>query len=132
MQRVLTILFACALSGVLAGATSSPAAAQEPAAGDAAAAAQGGPYRSPMRAQCEPELYKDADWLADVKQKLAPEIHEEDARQMLVNRRHVVMAYAALWVIVLGFVVFMWVRQRGLQAEIARLERDISRATKDD
>lgn len=132
MQRVLIIVFACALSGVLAGATSSPAAAQEAAAGDTAAAQADGPYRSPLRAMCEPELYKDADWRADVKQKLEPEIHEEDARKMLVNRRHVVMAYAALWVIVLGFVVFMWIRQRRLQAEIARLERDIAQATKDD
>lgn len=137
-KRLLIALFiACVASVTLAGAT--PAAAQEPGATSApgapeaepAAATGGAPYRSAMRSQCEDEMAKDADWRADVKLRLAPDVHAEDAQQMLTNRRHVVMAYAALWALVAGFVVFMWMRQRGLQAEIARLEREIIQATKD-
>jgi CcmD family protein len=127
-KRLLIALFiACVTSVALAGVT--PVAAQEP--GAAAAATGDAPYRSAMRSQCEDEMAKDADWRADVKLRLAPDVHAEDAQQMLTNRRHVVMAYAALWVLVAGFVVFMWMRQRGLQAEIARLEREIVQATKD-
>jgi hypothetical protein len=133
-KRLLIALFiACVASVALADVA--PAAAQEPGAtpgaGAPAAATAGAPYRSAMRSQCEDELARDADWRADVKLRLAPEVHAEDAQQMLTNRRHVVMAYASLWVLVAGFVVFMWMRQRSLQAEIARLEREIVQATKD-
>lgn len=134
-KRLLIALFvACVASVALAGVA--PAAAQEPGAPGATAAAAApatpdAPYRSAMRSQCEDELAKDADWRADIKLRLAPDVHTEDAQQMLTNRRHVVMAYAALWALVAGFVVFMFVRQRNLQAEIARLEREIEQATKD-
>lgn len=99
--------------------------------GIAAAQPADAPYRSAMRSQCEDELARDADWRADIKLRLAPDIHAEDAQQMLTNRRHVVMAYAALWTLLAGFVVFMWMRQRGLRDQIARLEREIEQATKD-
>jgi CcmD family protein len=142
MHKTLIALFVtCVATAALFGAA--PAMAQEaaapaaqeavvPAATPPAAPAAGGePYRSAMRSQCEDELEKDADWRADVKLRIAPEVHAEDAQQMLTNRRHVIMAYAALWVLVAGFVVFMWLRQRGLQAEIERLEREIVQAAKD-
>lgn len=122
MHKMLIALFVtCVATAALSAA---PAAAQD-------AAASGEPYRSAMRSQCEDEIEKDADWRADIKLRIAPEVHAEDAQQMLANRRHVVMAYAALWVLVAGFVVFMWLRQRGLQAEIARLEREIAQAAKE-
>jgi CcmD family protein len=130
MHKMLIALFAaCVVTLALSGA---PALAQEAAATAAAPPAGGGePYRSAMRSQCEDEIEKDADWRADIKLRIAPEVHAEDAQQMLTNRRHVVMAYAALWVLVAGFVVFMWMRQRGLQAEIERLEREIAQAAKE-
>jgi hypothetical protein len=121
---IVALFVACVASVALAGVA--PAAAQP---GTSIERVE--PYRSAMRSQCEDELAKDADWRADVKLRLAPEVHEEDAQQMLTNRRHVVMAYAALWALVAGFVVFLWMRQRGLQAEIARLGREIEQAAKD-
>lgn len=130
MQKMLIALFvACVATTALFGAA--PAVAQEAAATASAPASGDAPYRSSMRSQCEDELEKDADWRADIKLRIAPEVHAEDAQQMLTNRRHVVMAYASLWVLVAGFVVFMWLRQRGLQAEIARLEREIAQAAKE-
>jgi CcmD family protein len=139
MHKMLIALFVTcvALSGAapaMAQEATAPAATPpaSPAATPPAAPAAGGePYRSAMRSQCEDELEKDADWRADVKLRIAPEVHAEDAQQMLTNRRHVVMAYAALWVLVAGFVVFMWLRQRGLLAEIERLEREIAQAAKE-
>lgn len=130
MHKMLIALFAaCVVTLALSGAA--PALAQEAAATAAAPSAGDAPYHSAMRSQCEDEIEKDADWRADIKLRIAPEVHTEDAQQMLTNRRHVVMAYAALWVLVAGFVVFMWLRQRGLQAEIERLEREIAQAAKE-
>lgn len=129
MQKRLLIALFIALVASIGLASIGPAAAQE-ASGEASALPPA-PYRSPMRDQCQEELAKDRDWYTDVRDQIAPEIHEEDAKKMLTNRRHVVLAYAALWALVAGFVVFLWLRQRGLQAEIARLEREIEQATKD-
>jgi hypothetical protein len=89
-------------------------------------------YQSPMRAQCEAELRQDAAWRAELKKQLSAEVHAEDANAMLTNKRHVVMAYAALWLLVLVFAVFLWIRQRNLKDEIARLEREIEQATAND
>ncbi|WP_428263766.1 hypothetical protein [Haliangium sp.] len=137
MHRIVTRLLLCAAAALVLAALTGPVgltptalAAQE---GGAAVAEGAGaePYHSAMRPQCEDELIKDATWRAELKQQLTPEIHQEDANQMLTNRYHVVMAYALLWIVMLGFVVFMWVRQRGLSAEIARLERELAEAAKD-
>ncbi|ACY15864.1 hypothetical protein [Haliangium ochraceum] len=138
-SRVSNRRFAALLGGLLIAmlslAAPTLAAAQDEAAAQEQALAGPGAvvisYASPMRQQCMEELSRDAGWKADLKGQLAPEVHAEDAQQMLTNRRHVVMAYASLWVILLAFVVFLWNRQRGLRAEIARLESDVAAATRD-
>jgi cell division protein FtsL len=84
-----------------------------------------------LRQQCQNALRADVQWRAELKQQLAAEVHHEDARAMLTNRKHVVMAYAALWILVALFVLFMWLKQKDLKAEIARLESEIRAATKD-
>lgn len=47
------------------------------------------------------------------------------------NERHVIYAYAALWVIAAAFVWFMHRRQAALTAEIAALRRDLEAAGKE-
>lgn len=89
------------------------------------------PYRSPMRDPCEQELEKDAAWRASIKDELIPVVHEQESRSIVNNNRHVVMAYAALWIVVVIFVFYMWVRQRRLQAEIERLEREVAEASRE-
>ena len=32
-----------------------------------------------------------------------------------------ILAYAAMWIVAAGFVVFLWMRQMGLKTEIARV-----------
>jgi hypothetical protein len=86
------------------------------------------PYRSPMRAQCEAELDKDRGWWAELRQSVRPDVHEEDAKIMLRNKKHVVIAYGALWGLTVLFLVMMWLRQRRLVAEMERLAQQIARA----
>ncbi len=96
-----------------------------------AAAQPAEPYQSPMRAQCEEELAKDARWWAELRAELLPVLHEEETDAIVNNNRHVIMAYAALWVLVVFFVLFMWVRQRRLQEEIERLEQEVAKASEE-
>ena len=59
-------------------------------------------------------------------------IHEREAKAITRNNRHVIMAYAALWVLTLIFVGFMWTRQRQLSDQITTLKRELDEATRDD
>jgi hypothetical protein len=88
-------------------------------------------YDSPMRAQCMDELRKDKGWRAGLKGELRLEVHQEEATLIANNKKHVYMAYAALWIIVVIFVVFGWRRQRALRAEIERLQADVAAAVKE-
>lgn len=71
----------------------------------------------------------EAPWIYTAfREEVGADIHEEEADNIAANNRHVVMAYGGLWALVLAFVVFMWMRQERLKAEIARLEREVARA----
>lgn len=87
-----------------------------------------GPYVSEIRAQCVEEMAKDAQIRVACMTQYSDEYHEQDAKQATKNKSHVVMAYGALWAIVTIFVVGMWLRQRKLSAEIARLEQELEKA----
>ncbi len=65
--------------------------------------------------------------------RLAGEVelqHELAAKAIAKNQKHVVLAYAALWVLAAGFLLFLWRRQQALKVEIANLKRDLETATK--
>jgi hypothetical protein len=64
-------------------------------------------------------MQRDADTLAT---------HQEAATRVQKNERHVVYAYAAMWIVAAAFVVFLWRRQQALTAEIASLRRDLDAA----
>lgn len=69
----------------------------------------------------------------DAATKLAAEVelqHENAAKAIAKNEKHVVLAYAALWVLAAGFLLFLWRRQQALKTEIANLKRDLEAATK--
>jgi hypothetical protein len=59
------------------------------------------------------------------------ETREQTTRQIALDERQVILAYAALWVIAAGFVVFLWRKQGVLKAEIASLRRELADAAKD-
>lgn len=56
--------------------------------------------------------------------------HEHAADAIAKNEKHVIMAYAAMWLVAAGFVLFLWRRQQGLKSEIASLKRDLEAAAK--
>jgi hypothetical protein len=89
-------------------------------------------FTSPIRGQCEGDLRKDHTWRAQLEEELRNKVHQDDADLMATNKKHVVMAYAALWIIVVLFVVFMWIRQTDLKKQIAGLESDLAAAEADD
>lgn len=88
-------------------------------------------YDSPMRSKCMEELRLDKGWRANLKEELRNEVHAEEATLIANNRKHVYMAYAALWIIVVIFVVFTWRKQRSLRAEIERLQAEVKSAIKE-
>ena len=59
------------------------------------------------------------------------EQHQKAASAVEKNQKHVIMAYAAMWIIAAAFVMFLWMRQQALRNEIAGLKADLDAATKD-
>lgn len=62
---------------------------------------------------------RDADTIA---------AHKDADYHVQKNERHVIYAYAAMWIVAALSVIFLWRRQQGLQAEIASLRRDLEAA----
>jgi hypothetical protein len=57
--------------------------------------------------------------------------HQNADYHIQKNQKHVILAYAAMWVIAALFVVFLWRRQQYLKSEIAALRRDLEAASKE-
>jgi hypothetical protein len=122
MARRLTVLTTIGIILFLGAAGGREAAAQPPAKEPPRS------YQSPMRGQCEAELGKDKGWRAELKDSLRPEVHEAEAALIQKNEKHVVMAYAALWILTVVFLVLLWFRQARLVREIAELEDKVAKA----
>src|SRR5205823_14132680 len=56
--------------------------------------------------------------------------HLDAARHIQKNEKHVIYAYAAMWIVAALFVIFLWRRQHGLEAQIAQLKKDLEAAAK--
>jgi hypothetical protein len=65
------------------------------------------------------------------KDRVTLKTHEAAQTDVATNERHVIMAYAAMWLVAVGFVLFLWRRQQALKLEIAQLRRDLDAAAKD-
>ncbi|MBA2544913.1 MAG: hypothetical protein H0V17_35045 [Deltaproteobacteria bacterium] len=57
--------------------------------------------------------------------------HGDSQADVAKNKKHVLMAYIAMWLVAAGFVMFLWRKQQALKVEIANLRRDLDAATKD-
>ena len=76
------------------------------------------------------DIVKKADAVAQQKRDEATvAAHDTAAKEIAVNQRHVILAYAAMWIIAAFFVIFLWRRQRALVAEIEVLRGEMKRAT---
>ena len=57
--------------------------------------------------------------------------HQDAVTHVEKNQRHVIGAYAAMWVIAALFLLYLLQRQQRLKAEIAQLRHDLDAAAKD-
>jgi pyruvate/2-oxoglutarate dehydrogenase complex dihydrolipoamide acyltransferase (E2) component len=140
-----SIVIASLLAGLVATAsaqtepTAAPTAAPaEPAA--AAPAPAPAPAAAPLtRDQIIDALARDKaleeDFVRQLKARHALELneatrqrHDDDSKQIALNKRHVVMAYAALWILAVVFLVVLWRRQQTLNARIAQLQKELESA----
>lgn len=53
--------------------------------------------------------------------------HLDAAQHIAKDEKHVILAYAAMWLVAAGFVLFLWLRQQKLVKEIALLKRDLEK-----
>ena len=104
------------------------AAAPTPAAPDAAA----------LRKTCTDAMNADPAFAKSIADTVDKQIdqrtidaHTQAADQIAENERHVIMAYAAMWIVAVLFVVFLWRRQQTLKTEIAQLRKDLEAAAKE-
>ncbi len=97
--------------------------------------------KTPDGAGCVQAIDADADFRSNTataanqaaaaeRAALAKKEHEDAARAIAKNEKHVVLAYGAMWLLAVGFVLFLWRRQQTLKSEIAQLRRDLEAATK--
>lgn len=119
-MRVLVIVMMLLVPAVALAQPAAPAGPVDPTVP--------GAYNSPMRGVCEEELAKDKAWLADLEARLRAKIHRQASTEITTNNRHVAIAYGAMWVLAVGFVVFLWRRQQALKAEIERLAAELKKA----
>lgn len=121
-------------------AAAAPTSAEAPVTGDAAE----------LRKTCAAAMNADPSFAEAIVKKAELQLHEQVAREQVMkdagtlrahqeaqddvakNKKHVIMAYAAMWIVAVGFVLFLWRRQQALKTEILQLRRDLDAATKDD
>jgi len=117
---------AAAPAGDAAQPPAPPAAAPVPSAADARNACSAAMNADPAFAA---EIVKVADERAALKRDADTVAAHVDANQKIQrNERHVIYAYAAMWVIAAAFVMFLWRRQRALESEIVHLRRELDAA----
>jgi hypothetical protein len=68
-----------------------------------------------------------ADELAEISRKR----HDEDSAQIALNKKHVILAYAALWLLAVVFLVVQWRRQQALSERISQLHKELEAATRE-
>ena len=73
-----------------------------------------------LRAHIDQQFWRDQEAATQKR-------HNDDATLIATNKRHVVMAYAAMWLLAVGFLAFLWQRQRVLVARLGELEARLSR-----
>jgi hypothetical protein len=138
--RVTKVIAQCIVLVAFAGA-----AFAQPAPGTAEApvdAAKPAPPVSDARKACTEAMNADPKFAAAIT-KVADEraveqrdkdtlaAHLDANMHVQKNERHVIYAYAAMWIVAAGFVIFLWRRQQGLKDEIANLRRDLEAAAGD-
>jgi hypothetical protein len=124
----------------LTGAALAQSDSQPPVAAAASPAAPaGGEAAGDARKACTAAMNADPTFAAEIS-KVADEraaakrdadtvaAHVAANLHIQKDERHVIYAYAAMWIVAAGFVLFLWRRQQALTAEIAQLRRELDAA----
>lgn len=111
-----------------------PAAGEPPAAPPPAHTDEGKPGRTP-RDICAEAMNNDPAFAASIVATADKQIdqktidaHKDAYAHIQKNEKHVIYAYAAMWVIAALLVGFLFLRQQALKSEIAALRRDLKAA----
>jgi hypothetical protein len=147
-MRKLLIVLAVAVAPSPLWAQPGPDTAASPPAGSAAGTQSAAPMMPPEPVKPQPPAAHSPTELRQIcadamnanptfAEEIAKTVNEETVRQHLQagkaiakNEKHVILAYAAMWLVAAGFVLFLWRRQQALKVEIAQLRRDLETAAK--
>lgn len=145
--RCLAVLLIGLLATATAAAQPAPAAdvaaapaspmpsdpAAMPAAPAAGATTEGGTPLA-LKHSCMAAINSDQQWTdelrAAVQKHMTYDAHNAEATLIATNQRHVIMAYAALWLAAVGFLVLQWRKQQALREQLEALRRDLDAAVK--
>ena len=115
-------------TAALAGAVAAPAASEMPVAGN--------PPGTPatLKDTCMAAINNDQQWTdelaAVIEKSVRFKVHNEEAELIAMNKRHVVMAYAVLWLFSIAFLFAQWRRQQALKQQIESLKSELAAAVK--
>ena len=93
--------------------------------------ADGGRSPEELRQICADAMNADKTFAQDIVRTVSAktaQAHLDAAKEIATNERHVILAYAAMWLVAAAFVIFLWRRQQLLRTEIARLRKDLDAA----
>lgn len=134
-----------AVAGLGSGSAVANVAAPAPTAIPTEPVAPAVPSASQLRATCTAAMNADPQFaqdllrvldekrvveLAKAQEKFAS-IQIEAGARVAKNQRHVIMAYAVMWIAAAMFVLFLWRRQKSLRDQIDGLRSDLASALKD-
>lgn len=117
-----------------AAAPVAPAAPAAPAASEMPVA--GTPPGTPatLKDTCMAAINNDQQWTdelaAVIEKSVRYKVHNEEAELIAMNKRHVVMAYAVLWLFSIAFLFAQWRRQQALKQQIESLKSELAAAVK--
>lgn len=138
MRSLLVLIAACLVSGLapqLAAAQTGSGSAAAPTSPEPQALKIQPPEPTPaeLRKICADAMNTSPGFADDIVKTINEDTarqHEKAAAAIAKNEKHVIMAYAAMWVIAAMFLMFLWRRQQALKGEIANLKRDLEAAAK--
>jgi hypothetical protein len=97
-----------------------------------------GPVQTEARAACTKAMNEDPEFAKSIIATVDKQIdqktidaHIDADKHIQKNERHVIFAYAGIWIVAALFLAFLWMRQQSLKSEIASLRRDLDAAGKE-
>jgi hypothetical protein len=143
MNKLIVLLSIAMASVTWADAVAEPAdpgsaerAAAEPAE-PAEPARTGAPDAAALRKTCADAMNADPEFAKSIALTIDKQLdqktlaaHQDAAHHVEKNQRHVIYAYALMWLLAALFVVYLWRRQQGLVGEIAQLKKELDAAAK--